>query len=188
MPTPERVGIIASLSYARSILDLGCGEGTYITYLRKKTELLVGVDKSRERCLKAHRLGYDIIQADASTLPFTEGAFNTTWACEVIEHTATLSVFNEMERVTESEIIATMPNPHGPYYWMDSEHILRYNFRDLKGFLSSRKNWRYEIHGLGLTMPFKSIASILILIARLTYGFPRIALTILIRGVRNRGM
>lgn len=186
LPTPERISIISSLPFAKSILDLGCGEGIYIPYLRGRAELVVGVDKIRERCLNAHSLGCDVIQADASALPFTLDAFNMTWACEVIEHTPTLSVFDEIERVTENEIIATMPNPHGPYYWMDSEHILKYNVRGLRRFLSSRKNWRYEIHGLGLTMPIKSISVLLNLIARLTRRFPYVALTILIRGMRRR--
>ncbi len=185
-PTPERVSIIRSLRFAKSILDLGCGEGIYIPYLRERAELVVGVDKIRELCLKAHSLGSDVIQADASSLPFTRDAFNMTWACEIIEHTPSLSVFDEIERVTENEIIATMPNPHGPYYWMDSEHILKYNFRALKRFLSLRKNWRYEIQGLGLTVPMNSISSILNLIARLTRRIPYVALTILIRGVRRR--
>lgn len=183
-PTPERLQIIQQIPKDSSILDAGTGDGQYLPHLASKGSV-VGLDNSLSRLGRAKRSGFPLVLSGIKRMPFGEGSFDIVWCSEVIEHLPDLKIFDELERVARRLIIATMPNPGGPYYWWDPTHSLRYSVASLQDFLSERSGWRYIIHGLGLCLPFRVPRLVWSTLYRLTYDHPSCAFNILILGVRK---
>ncbi|HEY8173339.1 MAG TPA: methyltransferase domain-containing protein [Dehalococcoidia bacterium] len=72
------------------VLDVGCGDGRHILEAARRGCFSVGIDydaaelrKARERT-RRHRI--DFVVADASKLPFRDGAFDAVICTETLEH------------------------------------------------------------------------------------------------------
>ncbi|MFQ6060168.1 MAG: class I SAM-dependent methyltransferase [Thermoplasmata archaeon] len=162
------------------IVDVGCGNGSYLNPLSKKARLVIGLDRSRLLCMKVREMGYPAILADANHLPFKDCSIDVIWAAEVVEHLPSLHVFNEFERVCK-RIVATLPNPRSPHFKLGPTHILRYTIRSLRKFLRDRKDWTYRIRGIGYHhVPIPKWMKWLS--TRLTWLFPSLSPTIAIIG------
>ncbi|MDX9830679.1 MAG: class I SAM-dependent methyltransferase [Anaerolineae bacterium] len=70
----------------RTILDAGCGIGTYVRAFRRFSPHVHGVDLDAEKAVEAARELPHIAQASAEELPYPEGAFDVVLSHEVIEH------------------------------------------------------------------------------------------------------
>lgn len=72
------------------MLDVGCGDGRHIAAAARRGCFAVGVDYDASELRKARaRLGLlpvDLIVADASRLPFRDGAFDAVICTETLEH------------------------------------------------------------------------------------------------------
>lgn len=98
--------VINSLS-VNNILDVGCGEGYYDrAILNQKLYNIVGIDISKEACLKAAKLSKDIfyIVSSSNNLPFDNNEFDLI-----------LNIFaphdeEEFTRVTNNYILKVIPN------------------------------------------------------------------------------
>jgi len=82
--------VAAELTGARKILDLGCGNGTYLAEFaaRAPTGLVVGADLSSEMLRAAQgRLGTRaaVIRADATALPFSGARFDVVFMSHVLQ-------------------------------------------------------------------------------------------------------
>jgi len=184
----ERRHIISKFEPCHRILDLGCGDGTYTRHLETKATEVVGLDCNVERLAKVKNISAQVVLGDALHLPFKDQSFNIIWASEVIEHTPTLEIFSELERVAKGTITVTVPNSSGPYYRRDPTHILEYDVPKLEQFLA-RRDWTYTINGLGLCLPYKIIPDIIRkMFLKLTWRHPRYAFSILITGYPRQGM
>lgn len=183
-PVFERKAVISTIPRCENILDLGCGDGIYAAYLAERGERVFGLDSSIERLMESKGKYRDLIAADVMHLPFRNKCFDVLWSSEVVEHVASLDVFDEIERVTEKMILVTVPNPKGPYYRMDRSHILSYDIQSLREVLKDRR-WHYEIEGLGLCFPFYFPEMFRRLFVSLTRKRPSLAFNILIKGVRG---
>ena len=82
------------------ILDVGCGTGTAeISIARQRlTQIrLFGVDQLLDRVINArhvtvsHNLPAGFAAADATSLPFVDGAFDSTYCVAVLQHVGDLS-------------------------------------------------------------------------------------------------
>lgn len=178
----ERRLVISSFRDCEGILDLGCGGGVYVPYLLEKASEVVALDFSVRRLKKTKEKKIEVVLADASHLPFRDNLFDIIWASEVIEHTPSLGVFGELERVAKKMVAVTVPNPRGPYYRRDPTHILRYDISTLQAHLSQRP-WRYKINGLGLCLPYRAFPNLLRrLLLQLTWNRPSLAFNLLITG------
>lgn len=169
-----------------TILDLGCGDGIYAGHLAERGKTVFGLDSSIERLRESRGKYCDLIAADATHLPFRQSSFDVVWSSEVLEHVASLRVLDEIERVTDKMIAATIPNPKGPYHRMDRSHILSYDLQSLREFLEGR-NWHYKIEGLGLCLPFCFPKVLRSLFVSLTRERPGLAFNVLIKGFREAG-
>jgi ubiquinone/menaquinone biosynthesis C-methylase UbiE len=109
------------------VLDLGAGDGVYIPLLMKKAERVVGLEINKSLCRSIISRGYEVVQANARFIPFKDNTFDCVWASEIVEHTPSFDIFCEIERVSRSKVVVTMPNPWSPYCKRDSIHMLKYS-------------------------------------------------------------
>ena len=90
-----------------TILDVGCGEGYYDRGIKDKLDInIVGLDISKEACLKASKLNKDIfyIVSSSNKLPFSDNKFDLI-----------LNIFaphdeDEFTRVCDKYILKVIPN------------------------------------------------------------------------------
>jgi SAM-dependent methyltransferase len=178
--------ICRSMSSCGRILDLGAGDGAYLPHLARKAERVVAIEISRELCNLIKADGFEAVLADARFIPFTDDAFDCVWASEIVEHTPSFNMVEEIERVTRQTIVITMPNPWSPHYKRDETHVLKYSLFSFSNYLRGRsKNsrWSYMLRGLGFYwVPLPGF--IKKLTAYLTYYLPWFSPTVYVLGVR----
>ena len=100
------IEVLKSISI-QNILDIGCGEGYYDRGIKKAIEAdIIGLDISKEACLKAAKLSKDILYVVSSSnkLPFEDNEFDLL-----------LNIFaphneEEFSRVCNKYILKVIPN------------------------------------------------------------------------------
>ena len=112
------------------VLDIGCGDGHFAS-IAYAEPIDVGIDvRARDLREAAARLGVyrQLLVASATTLPFTDGAFNTVVSNCVIEHIPDLdATLHEISRVLRpgGTFATTVPSEHFPGYLLGAT-LLRY--------------------------------------------------------------
>jgi len=104
-----------------SVLDVGCGVGTYHPLLRGRIGRISGVDPSGECIEEARCSNPDVayIHYDGNVLPFANGEFDASFAICVMHHVppAQWSSFaSEMARITRPGglVVVFEHNPYNP--------------------------------------------------------------------------
>lgn len=97
------------------ILDVGCGDGRFLTFCREVVPqgFSVGMDISWIRVQRVARQGFIVLQADSERLPFASQTFHLVLLIEVVEHTQyPEAVMAEIARVLvpDGRLILTTPN------------------------------------------------------------------------------
>ena len=108
----------------RSALDVGCAEGYFMAAIGESLGADVwAVDLSdRAVAAAASRYGRPVAAAEATALPFADGAFDLVYSTEVIEHVLEPeSMLAEMRRVSRGLVVVTTPvsqteHDHAPDY------------------------------------------------------------------------
>ena len=110
----------ADLDECGSILDLGCGKGNLLKIGPRRNKIrYVGFDIFRPYLTKFARAdsidetSIDLIQGDASHVPFTGRSFAAVVAVELLEHldkAVALRVLSEMERIARRKVVIIVPN------------------------------------------------------------------------------
>jgi len=115
------------ISFGSKVLDLGCGDGTLLTYLRDSLEVKgYGVEKDDANWLACQQNGINVIQMDLEDglSGFENQSFDTVILSQTLQamhHTE--EIVQEMLRVGR-EVIVTFPN-FG--YWRNRSQILNGN-------------------------------------------------------------
>lgn len=115
------------ISFGSKVLDLGCGDGTLLTYLRDSLEVKgYGVEKDDANWLACQQYGINVIQMDLEDglSGFENQSFDTVILSQTLQamhHTE--EIVQEMLRVGR-EVIVTFPN-FG--YWRNRSQILNGN-------------------------------------------------------------
>lgn len=83
------------------ILDIGCGQGPALDFLRDRGYLsIIGLSLNDEDVMICREKGHDVRKMDQSFLDFPDGSFDFIWARHVIEHSIfpyfTLSEFTRV--------------------------------------------------------------------------------------------
>ena len=72
------------------VLDVGCGTGRAIPFLRQKAKHVVALDVTAEMLAEVRRLGRGeaarLVQADGSRLPFGDASFEAIFAAGFVPH------------------------------------------------------------------------------------------------------
>ncbi len=78
----------SELGNARTILDIGCGDGQISRMMAAVGAQVVGIDPTWNQIRVAHDRsgGADYLRATASEMPFADAAFDAAVACLVFEH------------------------------------------------------------------------------------------------------
>jgi len=107
-------------SDVKSILDVGCGEGTFLNMLRSlgRASMIVGLDVS-ETALKY--VEGQKIRASAGKLPFGNGSFDLVTCLETLEHLKQevfIRAIEEIKRIAKKYIIVSVPNEEPLEYFL----------------------------------------------------------------------
>ena len=119
------------------VLDLGCGTGALLDYLRYCSTELWGLDVSQEGlkfcALRGHK---NLVLADATRIPFRENYFDVITAIGLIEHLDDdQSFLHEVRRLLKPNGMLVLLTSSFPYLWSmhdtANEHRRRYYLRML---------------------------------------------------------
>lgn len=103
----------------KDILDVACGTGYGLPFLRRKANKVVGVDVSLEALSEAKDRCDDktnVLLADALRLPFRDEAFDVVTSFETIEHLRERQQFlQEIKRVLKMNGLLVLSTPNANY-------------------------------------------------------------------------
>lgn len=104
-----------------SVLDVGCGVGTYHSLLRGKIGRISGIDPSSECIAEARKKNPDVnyMVHDGDILPYDDGEFDASFAICVMHHVPQAKwpqFASEMARVTRPGglVVVFEHNPYNP--------------------------------------------------------------------------
>lgn len=146
------------------VLDLGCGDGWMTAQIAAVGAAATGVEVALAAVARARarhpELDFRFAEID-ERLPVEDGAFDTVWASEVIEHVAdTARWFSEVRRVLRpgGRLLLTTPNHSrlrllvaGIELYSDpvGDHLHLYSRDSLRGVLRDFDFDEIEIRGAG---------------------------------------
>lgn len=112
----EMINILMNENRLKSILDVGCGTGRLVKFLKEAGYEVKGCDLSTEAVRFAQKLvPGQISQARARKLPFKNNSFDIITSISVIEHLNKKEAhkfFNEAKRVLKSKGILFLVTPN----------------------------------------------------------------------------
>ncbi len=87
---------------AKRALEVGCGTGLIMDRIRPRAKRVVGVDISPGMLQGALARGLDVVQGDATALPFDDDEFDVVYSFKVLAHVQDIDqALREMVRVTQ---------------------------------------------------------------------------------------
>lgn len=95
------------------LLDIGCGDGLFLSLCKEKGIEAEGVDVSDTAVAHCAAQGLQATRADllSHPLPFKDGTFHTVVALDVLEHVYTPeTLLAEMKRVSAKNLVIGVPN------------------------------------------------------------------------------
>ena len=96
-----------------SVLDLGCGDGTFLDSLRLRKNNAEGVDLSQEAIKKCRAKGHkaELFDFSDGKLPYTDNSFDYVVMLDVLEHLYDPDgLLAEAKRVSRQFVILSVPN------------------------------------------------------------------------------
>jgi methionine biosynthesis protein MetW len=98
---------------AKSVLDVGCGDGLFLSSLQTKGIKVAGIDISEEGVKKCQEKGIDARVHDIALekLPYPDASFDTVVMLDILEHVYAPEVLlEEAIRVSKNHVILGVPN------------------------------------------------------------------------------
>lgn len=138
------------------VLDLGCGSGLYGKFLKKNGSKVIGLDYNPVLCEECRKTGdYELIICDdVMALDDSLKKVDAIFCSEFLEHMNNKNlkrVLSKMEKVTESKIVITVPNPLSPHFKYDPAHILVYSIYSFLDILNNGVKFKYKMYPLGFS-------------------------------------
>jgi len=119
---PERVALLESSLTGANVLDVGCGGGGYVRFLKARGMQAAGVDLHQVYLDVARENDPDgtYLQADIIELPIPDKAFDCSICFDILEHVDDdHAAVKELVRVTRKRLIVAVPR--------ENEEIAQYN-------------------------------------------------------------
>lgn len=147
--------IIKLIENDSTVMDLGCGDGAILKYLKDKSGIIgIGVDISSSELRKAEELGFKTIKIDFSNLEELKNLPEADYilGLEIIEHLPNTEEFiNLISSKTRNSLIFSIPNTgyyvhrlrllfgRFPLQWVShpGEHLRFWTVRDVKWWIFS---------------------------------------------------
>ena len=109
---------IAALEYiqpTKSVLDVGCGDGLFLSLAKEKGAVCYGIDQSEagiEKTKKRLGEGANLTTSNAVyDLPFSDGSFDVVTALDVLEHVLEPDkLLKELARISKDSVVVSVPN------------------------------------------------------------------------------
>lgn len=128
-----------------SVLDVGCGFGSYGRALRAAGYEWMGAEVKASDCAELKRLGLPHVHVAGRALPFGDATFDAAISIEVLEHIAEPTAFlAEIRRVIRRRLLLSVPNAElipylhryaaVPWHLLEGDHknfFTRASLRDL---------------------------------------------------------
>lgn len=115
------------------VLDVGCGTGYNLEFLRGRGWRMVGIDRQPAGGASA-RLA-PVLAADALSLPFASGSFDLVFMLDVLEHVEDGAAVREVARVLKPGGTLLVTVPAFPFLWSRRDqvagHLRRYRAASL---------------------------------------------------------
>jgi SAM-dependent methyltransferase len=155
----KRLGPLLPPNKNARILDLGCGYGEFLYFLRQQgyTET-AGVDLDLKQVETAQRLGLENVhRADAMDFLLSAGDFDFISALDVLEHLPKPHVLEMLERVRNAlrpggRFLCQVPNLaafHTPVFFMDFTHETPFTASSLKQALEMAHFTNVTVYPMG---------------------------------------
>jgi ubiquinone/menaquinone biosynthesis C-methylase UbiE len=167
----ERISTVFKyhITSARSLLDMGCGDGTLWTrYFSNNTEIVIGIDIVLfHEWKEVNKMNIQFLRGDARFLPFRSKAFDVVFEKDVLHHVNNPErIICEMKRVAKKRIVLVEANRYHPFsfFWMvmlrGHKHFTLSQFMKLvKTVTVEVEFYKREAHFLPL--PFNSKLSVI---------------------------
>lgn len=136
--TAYRIACVETLK--GRILDLGAGDGDYHPYMHGD---IVSLDLEHAGLTRLEGMR---VRGHGAHLPFTDNAFDSVWACAVLEHTE-VCMIPEIVRVAKPGAVCWVLTPNRnslydpllrlcgyPDWWQRPDHIRLYSVRELRQY------------------------------------------------------
>lgn len=123
------------------MVEIGCGNGAVLRYLKSKNINIEGVDFSLNQLKYCSKLAnVPLYQTDAVSTPFPDSHYNLIGVFDVIEHVENdQALIDELYRICQDNgsVLVTVPAHHFLWSYFDtlSEHKRRYTQKDLEAKL-----------------------------------------------------
>jgi SAM-dependent methyltransferase len=134
-----------SLGWARTCLDIGCGDGLTIGSVARDAGLTYeGVDVSAAAVRLAQSNGFNAQTVESSNhLPFDDGSFDVVCLIEVLEHLFDpLGTLREANRVLTPRGAVLLTVPNVAYWRWRADFFVLGRWNPLGDELSAREPWR----------------------------------------------
>jgi 2-polyprenyl-3-methyl-5-hydroxy-6-metoxy-1,4-benzoquinol methylase len=107
-----------------SIIDVGCGTGHFIYWLKKRGYTRVeGIDISQDQVQQAHRMGLTKVRCTSLETHFTEPghSYDLVIMRDVLEHVPPEKIMSTLRSIGESmkpggELLIQVPNAENPFF------------------------------------------------------------------------
>jgi 2-polyprenyl-3-methyl-5-hydroxy-6-metoxy-1,4-benzoquinol methylase len=136
----ERCALLKQFIFGKKILDIGCGTGVYLDFLKSLGMDAWGVDFVKEFIEKGKKKNSNLVYGKAEELPFKNNEFDTVLMFDILEHGDDEKLLKEAKRVSKNRIIVIVPThvdkrllSSGVIYkhYIDKSHLREYSQAEL---------------------------------------------------------
>ena len=111
---PRLKMIIEMVGKNKTVLDIGCFDGSVALVLMQNSNVLFGMELSKQAIRSASKKGVQVVLTDADEgFPFSDHSFDAVFAGEIIEHVIDVDYWlQEITRILkpDGEVVLTTPN------------------------------------------------------------------------------
>jgi len=116
---------LVDLQHQHKILDVGCGTGINLIYLKRRANFVIGIDSSKEAIdfckLRGHKT---LCQADILSLPLKDNSIDIILALDVLEHIDNDELaISELHRVLKPKGKLFITVPAFKFLWSKHDEI-----------------------------------------------------------------